>query len=162
TFEVVYTTPGATGSLNVKPALNKTGATLVTVTVADDGPGTAPDVNTTTTTFTINITPVNDPPVITAQAVVSVNENNTFTIGLGHVTIEDPDNTSGFTLTVTGPGANYTHSGNTITPAADFYGQLTIPITVSDGTASSAPFNFVLTVNPVNDAPVITGQEPIV
>src|SRR5690606_646618 len=58
-------------------------------------------------------------------------------------------------------GANYTHTGAVITPAANYYGNLSIPITVSDGTSQSAVFNFQLTVNPVNDVPVITGQEPI-
>lgn len=159
-FEVVYTSPSATGTLNVKPKPNLSGTAQVTITVTDNGSGVAPNVNTTTTNFTINVTPANDPPVITGQVASSVNEDNNFTIVVGHLTIADPDNSSGFTITVAG-GPNYTFSGTTITPALNYYGPLTIPITVSDGTSSSATFNFALTVNGVNDPPVITGHDPI-
>src|SRR5690606_12647436 len=107
------------------------------------------------------INPVNDPPAVVGQVAASVNEDNNFTIVAGHLTIEDPDNNSGFTITA-GAGANYTVSGAaTIVPAANYNGPLTIPITVSDGTSPSAPFNFALTVNAVNDPPVITGHDPI-
>src|SRR5690606_19667922 len=122
TFEVVYTSPSATGTLNVKPIANLSGTTQVTVTVTDDGSGVAPNVNTTTTNFTINVTAVNDPPVISGQVAASVNEDNNFTIVVGHLTIEDPDNNSGFTVAATA-GANYTVSGAaTIVPASNYYG----------------------------------------
>jgi hypothetical protein len=58
-------------------------------------------------------------------------------------------------------GTNYTRVDNTITPIKDFNGDLTVPVTVSDGTDDSDVFNLVVTVTPVNDAPVITGQLPL-
>jgi gliding motility-associated-like protein len=160
-LDVAYTSPNATGTLNIQPAPNQAGSTQVTITVTDDGPGTAPNVNTTQVNFTVNVNAVNDPPVITGQDVVSVDEDNNFTILVSHLNITDPDNPSGpFTISVQ-DGTNYTHSGAVITPTQNYYGDLTIPLTVSDGTNSSAVFNFLLTVNPVNDTPTITGQDPI-
>lgn len=163
-LEVVYTSPNATGTLNIKPAANQSGSTTVTITVTDDGPGGSPNVNTTQVAFTVNITPVNDPPVIVDQAAVSVNEDTNFTILVSHLVIEDPDNASGFTIQ-TQPGANYTTSGpggRVITPAPNYYGDLSIPLTVSDGAGGVSPvYNFQLTVNPVNDPPSIVGQVPI-
>ena len=48
----------------------------------------------------------------------------------------DPDNTfpTGFTLSVQN-GTNYTRSGNTITPATNFNGALTVPTTVAKALA---------------------------
>src|SRR5690606_26174849 len=156
-------------TLNVKPGTNYTAAgTTVTpdpdvvdpisvvVSVTDPNGAESNNYN-----FQVTINPVNDPPVIIGQVAASVNEDNNFTIVPGHLTIEDPDNNSGFTVNA-GAGTNYTVTGAaTIVPAANYYGTLTIPITVSDGTSPSTPFNFMLTVNPVNDAPVITGHQPI-
>jgi gliding motility-associated-like protein len=164
TLEVVYDNPDATGTLNIQPAPDQSGSTQVTITVTDSGPSVAPHVNTTQVTFTVNVNPVNDPPTIVGQDAVSVDEDTNFTILVDHLVIEDPDNTTGFTIT-TQAGANYTTSGTggvVITPAPNYYGTLTIPLTVSDAAGGVSPvFNFQLTVNPVNDPPTITGQEPI-
>ena len=55
-------------------------------------------------------------------------------------------------------GANYSRTGNTITPAVDFNGTLTVPVIVNDGAADSAAFDVSVTVTASNDAPVITAQ----
>jgi len=47
---------------------------------------------------------------------------------------------------------------NTITPITDFNGDLTVPVTVSDGTDTSEVFNLIVTVDAANDTPVITDQ----
>ncbi len=159
-FAVTYTSPQSTGLLRIKPKENVAGMATITVTVTDNGSNVSPNVNTISRTFNLTIEPVNDPPVITNQSNITINEDQSFTIQLSHITIQDPDNTSGFTLSVAG-GANYSVSGNTITPSPHYYGPLTVPITVSDGTASSAPFSFAITVSPVNDAPEIIGQNPV-
>jgi len=65
-----------------------------------------------------------------------------------------------FTL-VSENGTNYTVSGNTITPAANFNGMLQVPVKVSDGTAYSASVNLTINVTAVNDAPVITSTAPV-
>ena len=85
-------------------------------------------------TVTISINPINDRPVITGVATpLSTPEDTSFTISLTDLVVVDPDNVfpGDFTL-VLQDGQDYTRAGNTITPAANFNGQLSIPATVSD------------------------------
>lgn len=159
-FGVVYTSAQPSGTLNIHPKANATGTATVTVKVTDNGGNASPNVNSVTRTFTFTITPVNDPPVIKGQNSVSVNEDQSITIQLSHLQIEDPDNASGFILSVSS-GLNYSVVGNTITPTLNFNGTLSVPVTVSDGSSTSEPFNLQVVVNPVNDAPQIIGQTPI-
>lgn len=113
--------------------------------------------------FTVNgVNPNNAVPQITGQSTLSTNEDSSLTIALTDLTVTDSDSTypDDFTLSV-GSGTNYTVSGATITPAQDFNGTLTVPVTVNDGTSDSAPFDLTVTVSPVNDAPVITAAETL-
>src|SRR5690606_23260361 len=76
----------------------------------------------------------------------------------------DPDNQypDGFTINIS-PGNNYALSDHAITPAADFQGDLSISVTVSDGLLVSAPFPLIINVSatPVNGIPFISGQLPL-
>src|SRR5690606_16353413 len=105
---------------------------------------------------------INDPPVITGQTVLSTPEDQAITIAFEHLIVSDPDNVypNGFTI-IAGEGPNYTLSGLTIIPTPDFSGPLTVPVSVNDGTNTSAPFPLQINVVPVNDPPVITGQAPL-
>jgi gliding motility-associated-like protein len=107
----------------------------------------------------ITVTGSNDRPRISGQQTISTNEDVPFELKTSHLTIEDPDD-SEFALTVS-EGENYTVSGSVITPALNFSGVLSIEVTVSDGQADSEPYDVQLTVNAVNDAPKITGQQSI-
>ncbi len=110
-------------------------------------------------TVTIIITPVNDQPVITGQVLLSTPEETELAITVTDLTITDADSTV-FTLAVQG-GTNYTVNGNAITPVADFNGDLTVPVTVTDNSgelnATSTVFNLTVSVTGVNNQPVITG-----
>ncbi len=144
-----YTVSGAT----VTPAANFSGTLSVPVTVADIG-----GASSASFALTVTVTPVNDAPVISAQAAaISFAEDTSRALTLTDVTFTDVDSTSGFVLFV-GAGANFTVSGTTVTPAANFNGALSVPVTVFDGSATSSSFTLTLTVTPVNDAPSITAQ----
>ena len=143
-----YTRSGNT----ITPAANYSGTLTVPVTVSDPGGAVSGVFNASVT-----ITPVNDPPAITGQVTLSTSEDTPLTLVSGNFTITDIDNAGPFTLTVNS-GANYSVVGTTITPAANYSGTLTVPVTVSDGSASSGIFNASVTVTPVNDPPSITGQ----
>jgi gliding motility-associated-like protein len=137
----------------VTPALNFSGRLKVRVTVNDGKHDSDPyDMD-------VDVKPVNDPPVITSQATLTTKENQAITLKESDLTITDPDNTK-FTLTISG-GANYAFSNQTITPAKDFTGQLTVPVAANDGKINSAPFNVLINVLPVNDVPKITGQSQL-
>jgi gliding motility-associated-like protein len=105
----------------------------------------------------------NQKPKIEGQQPLYTNEEQAITIQLAHLYVNDKDDwwyPWGFSLTVY-PGTNYSVSGTTITPAVNFTGVLVATVTVNDGEEDSPPYNLQITVNPINDAPVITGQGAI-
>ena len=148
-------------------------------------------------TSTINVTTVNDPPVITLPAAQNVNEDTTLTFSSGNsnlISVSDVDAGSGLvqiTLSVTngtltlngtagltlvsggsGTGAmqysgtlasiNAALNGMFYTPTANFNGGSGMGIVISDqgntgGAAQSDTKGLGITVNPVNDVPVIGG-----
>ncbi|MBN1790239.1 MAG: putative Ig domain-containing protein [Bacteroidales bacterium] len=129
---------------------NWNGSETITFTATDDDP-VNPLFDSESAVFTV--TAVNDAPVITGQMVLSVNEDNDLVLTPANFTITDVDNPTGpFTLTVN-TGANYTRTGTTIRPSLNYNGTLTVPVTVSDGSASSDVYGATVAVNPVNDYP---------
>lgn len=99
-------------------------------------------------------------PVITGQKPLSTNENTPITLRLTDLQVTDPDNwfyPLGFTMKVH-KGNDYDFSGTTVTPNAGFSGTLEVKVTVNDGRHNSDPYMVKITVLPVNDPPVITGQ----
>ncbi|MEJ1237748.1 tandem-95 repeat protein [Chryseolinea sp. T2] len=105
----------------------------------------------------------NEPPVITAQQPLSMNQGESLTIDFSNLSVDDPDNSypNGFTLTLYG-GKDYTFTGTTITPAANFSGKLTVPVTVNDGENESKRFDLKIDVTKKqNVAPQITDQQPL-
>jgi len=143
-----YTFTGTT----ITPALNFNGTLVVSVKVNDG------ELDSQPYSLQITITPVNDPPVITAQSPLSTNEDTPITLVIGNFTVVDPEPTT-YTLTVVpGAGPNFTVSGNTVTPNANYFGTISVPVRVSDGFLNSIVYNAQIQVNSVNDPPVIIGQ----
>jgi gliding motility-associated-like protein len=140
-------------SSTITPAANYNGAITVNVKVNDGSVDSAPFP------VVVTVTPVNDPPSITGQSALSTNEETAVTLTSGSFVVADPEPTS-YTLSVLPPtgDAPYTVSGNVITPKTDVVGNITVPVTVSDGFVNSAPFDAVVSILPVNDPPSITGQ----
>jgi len=95
----------------------------------------------------IEVTPVNDPPIITGQNPLQTPEETQLTIALTDLTVSDPDNIlpDDFTI-ILGKGGNYTFQENIVIPGHDFNGMLTIPVTVADGLVGSNLDEFVLVV----------------
>lgn len=158
---IVIEGSGGSRTVTITPTAGANGVTTITLTVSD---GTA----TASTSFQLTVIDVNDPPTITAIPAQTTNED--IPTNAIPFTIGDPDTPIG-SLAVTASSSNKTlvpdanisisNSGATrnaiITPATNQFGTTTITITVSDG-GSTAESQFTLTVNPVNDAPTITGQ----
>jgi hypothetical protein len=101
------------------------------------------------------------PPEITGQRPVIVLEDHSLEIRLQDLLVVDPDNDypRDFTLEV-GDGENYTRIGATITPIANFNGELTVAVRVNDGSNFSNWFNLQVDVSPQNDAPFVVGPVP--
>jgi hypothetical protein len=116
-----------------------------------------------TQSFTITVSNDNDPPVITGQTPnpIPLARNTSLTIQFTHLTVSDPDDVypGGFSLTVLN-GPNYSRNGDTITPATNFTGSLSVPVRVNDGAADSNTFILQVSVRAGNLPPEIVAPIP--
>ena len=138
------------GQLHFVPAADINGSVTFTYQ-AYDGTAFSNSANAVVT-----ITPINDAPVITSQNPLNTLEDTALTITLADMIVTDVDDTypTGFTMTL-GTGTNYTFTGTTITPAANFHGTLNVQAKAFDPhSASSNTYILSVTVTSVNDAPV--------
>lgn len=139
----------STGVISGTAPLNDTGSYAVTVRATDVA------LTYDEQSFAIDIRNVNDAPAITGQNPLTVNEDNSLLIELSDIVYTDVDNPEeDITLTVLS-GSNYTFADNTVTPAPDFNGALTVNIQLSD-LLTSSDGTLAINVNPVNDRPEFT------
>lgn len=138
----------------VTPANGFSGRLSVNVTVHDGS------VESEMYALGVTVNAVNRVPEITGQATLQVDEDKSLVIQLTHLTVVDQDNNypQGFTMNVSS-GEHYVVSGTTVTPNANFFGRLTVPVSVNDGKNTSKSFNLSITVTPVNDIPVLSSLE---
>jgi len=153
---IVFGGSGTNRTLTITPALNQSGTVIINVAVGDG------DL-TSNRGFILEVLP-NQPPSINFIDDLTINEDTSGTVTL---TLSD-DQSANLTVTATSSNPSLipvsriaiTGSGNTrtvtLSPLANASGTAIINFTVSDGRASSSA-GFVLTVNPVNDAPTISG-----
>lgn len=141
-------------TLTYTPTANFNGSDIINYSVSDGQGGTA------AATVAIRVSSVNDVPVANADT-ASTNEDTLVSI---NVTTNDTDE-DGDTLTITAvaategnPVINSTSNTIDFTPTNDFNGSVTITYTVSDGNGGVASSTVAVTVNPVNDDPVITAD----
>jgi hypothetical protein len=159
---VTYTSPSATGTLSFRPANTSVpGSSTITVTVSD---GTL----TTNQSFTLYVRPSgNVPPTITGLAAQTINED-TSTAAIPFTIADDTTPVSLLTLSTFSSNPALVPSGNivlggsganrtvTVTPLANQFGTATITISLTDTNNGGTNSSFLLTVNSVNDAPVIS------
>jgi hypothetical protein len=138
-----------TATLTGTPANSDIGSSSVDISITD-GHATIHE------TYTLEVIAVNDAPVITAQSALTTNEDVAITLQKANFTITDEDNPLTDISLKVQAGTNYTYVGNTVTPAANFNGPLTVNLVASDPGKDSQPFQALVTVNPVNDAPVVS------
>jgi hypothetical protein len=158
----------ATGTLTYTPAANAYGVAHVNVALHDNGGTANTGVDTSPNqSFLIVISAVNDLPTISTIANQTVNED--FSTGALSFTIGDVEMAAA-DLVITAVSSNpaVVSSANvvvgtteasrsvTVTPTAHAYGTTTITLTVTDGLGASASTSFTVTVNSINDLPVIS------
>lgn len=107
----------------------------------------------------------NQPPVITGQNDLTVQQGMPLTLDFEDLVVADADDQypTGFTLTIS-PGTDYTVHENTITPQSQFIGTLEVEVRVNDGNDDSNIFNLKVSVidsEPNNIAPIIIGQSSL-
>jgi hypothetical protein len=100
-------------------------------------------------------------PVIQGQHPLQTLEDQSITIVIDDLVVSYPGgNVADLTVNVHA-GLFYSFSGTTVTPTANFFGSLSVPVTVSDDVQESDEYNLSIIVVPVNDAPSIDGQRAL-
>lgn len=149
--------------LTITPLANQYGTSNLTISVSDLE--AIPGIGTSNA-FIYNVTPVNDPPVISALLDTTIFED---AISVIPFTISDVDNTLTCAASVSAsssdltllPLLNVVFSGSapnciaTLTPAANQSGISNMIFSVTDGTLVST-MPFIFTVTEVDDPPVFT------
>ncbi|CAM5224899.1 tandem-95 repeat protein [Alishewanella longhuensis] len=142
-----------TGTFTYTPNANYNGSDSFVVTISDGQGGS------TTSTVTLNVTPVNDAPV-SADQTLSTQEDTALN---GAIVANDIDGDN-LAYSLTTSPANGTlvlnaDSGTfTYTPNANYNGSDSFVVTISDGQGGSTTSTVTLNVTPVNDAPVSADQ----
>ncbi len=175
---VNYGSPSNTGVLVYAPNPNQFGSAVITVTVEDGGLDqnllTAADNGSSTQTFTVTVSPVNDAPTISPIGNLSINEDSgNQSVSLAGITA-GPSESQVLRVTATSsnpallaPTVNYVSPASngsiSFSPTAEQSGSATITVTVEDGgldndlltTADNGTViqSFTVTVVAVNDAP---------
>src|ERR1051326_3126729 len=158
--DVVFGGSGSSRTVTITPALNQFGTSTITIFVTDTAFGSI------RTNFLLTVNPVNDPPTISTVPDQIISENAT--AGPINFTVGDVETPVG-NLIVTGsssnpsliPNANLIFGGSganralLIRPATNQIGSATVTLNVSDGSASASA-NFLVTVNLLNSAPVLS------
>jgi VCBS repeat-containing protein len=166
----------ATGTLTYTPAANASGTATVTVRLTDNGGTANGGINESAEqTFVITVNPINDAPSFTKGADQTVNEDaaaqsvSNWATSISAGPTNESAQTVSFTVTNNNnalfsvqPAISATGT-LTYTPAANASGTATVTVRLTDngGTANggvdqSAEQTFVITVNPINDAPSFT------
>ncbi|KGJ91169.1 Ig-like domain-containing protein [Colwellia psychrerythraea] len=152
---------GANRTVKVTPLANQYGSATITVTVRDAHAGIKSDA------FVVTVKSVNDAPTITDITAKTIDEdgntgNLSFTIGDVEtatsslklsVTSTNPSLIPTSRLVLAGSGANRTIK---VTPLTDKHGSATITVTVEDAGGVKKSDAFIVTVKPINDAPIIS------
>jgi outer membrane protein assembly factor BamB len=159
--EVTYASPAAVGTLAFSPVANANGTAIITVMVDDGQLG-----GRFSRSFRVTVNPVDDPPTITQGETVDVvmdedSSPTAFSLALHGINIDrdslvwtvssGPANGE---ATVLGVGDNGVVS---YTPTANYNGDDTFTISLTDGFSSPVSTTIGVHVLPVNDVPVITG-----
>jgi len=157
----------ANGMLTYTAAPHVSGNSTFTIAVQDNGGTANGGIDTSNPqTFTITITPVNQPPV-TKPASYSTNENVPLVVAANAGVLANDHDPDGDTLTASllnGPANGTLHlnadGSFTYTPNLDFNGTDSFSYQVSDGNGSTALGSVSLTVNFVNQQPSFAASDP--
>ncbi|MFO0941185.1 MAG: Ig-like domain-containing protein [Pirellulales bacterium] len=178
---LTYTSPNSTGQFSFTPAANQYGDSVIVLTLTDAGPdqnlSTTADNAVSLQTFTITVSPINDPPTLDSISnLVLAEDASPYAVQLSGVSA-GVNETQSLRITATSsnqmllinPIVTYTSPNSTgtlvIVPQPDQSGASVIVVTVEDGGIdsdltttidnSSITKSFTVTILPQNDAPTL-------
>jgi hypothetical protein len=167
---ITVTGTNSVATLIFKPALNQNGSVPFDVQMQDSGGTTNSGVNLTLPqTLTINITAVNDLPVISSATSIVMDEDSTTNLVVNVTDVESSfssilsSNTwfvssnipllDPTTVTVTRGITNFSLA---LSPTADLSGTNVLSVVVEDGAGARVTNNITIVVRPVNDKPTFS------
>ena len=139
--------------LTVTPQLNMTGPVTITLRAKDN------NLTSNEETFVLTIINVNDAPTLAVVPQQMMDEDGAIlTVELNGTDVDDGDVLTYSAVSADTSKATVTVSGNTISIDSmdDQFGDVNIIASVSDGNGGDANQSFTLTINPVNDAPIVS------
>ncbi len=140
------------GNFTYTPNANYTGPDSFTITIYDGKGGS------TTSTITVNVTPVNDAPVGPDRN-ESVAEDGVLTSAVSATDADGDALTYAVTSGVAHGTLNFNADGTySYTPDANYNGPDSFVVTVSDGKGGTDTITVNINVTPQNDAPVTSDQ----
>jgi hypothetical protein len=170
---VEYASPASTGTLIFTPSTNAYGSAVITIAV-DDG---QVENNVTRRTFTVTVTPVNQPPTLNPISSLTLPRNSgPKVINLSGISSGAANELQAVTITarssnpsvLPNPAVTY-KSGNatgtlTLTPVSETTGTATVTVTLSDGQAQNSTFErtFEVVIGDENITPTLDPISPIV
>jgi hypothetical protein len=147
-------------TMALTPVANEHGTATITLTIND------PQGSSASNAFNLTVSSINDQPVITSIADQTIDED-TIATGISLTVTDVEDANCSFDITATSsdmsliPNNNisYTCSAGTyhftIVPISDQSGTSTIIITIADSQGKALSTSFIVSVNAVNDAPIL-------
>jgi len=150
-------------TMSLTPVSNENGSAIITVTVSD------PEGLTASNAFDLNVTPINDHPVMTSITGQTIDEDTVAdAISFSISDVDDTDLSVSLTSsnTILLPLSNMHHSciNNSctmaLTPAANENGSAMITVTVTDPKGLTTSTDFNLTVTSINDVPTLSAIAP--
>ena len=133
--------------LSVTPTSEWSGSETINIIVSDGELSES-------STVTVTVLPVNDPPVLSPVSNQDVDEDNSVDVFLN---ANDSDGDYLIYTVIESGGMGTAISGNviTLTPPENYYGETSITVSVNDGVFADST-DFTLTVKAVNDAPIVS------
>ena len=136
-------------TLFVSPILNWNGQANLTIFVSDGE-------NSDNTSLGITVTPVNDPPTIEEIDDITINEDSSIDVILNSEDVDGDELTYSFVLDNYDLSLGIDEDTLTVNATPDFNGDVPITMLVSDSELIDST-SFMVTVTPVNDAPLEFG-----
>src|SRR5437773_2335928 len=158
---ILFGGSGSNRTVTLRPATNQFGSTTITLTVSDGDGGAA------SASFLLRSEERRVGPASCSVANQSTNEDTpTAAIPFSIGDVETPVDSLMVSVCSANPGlvpdANILFGGSgsdrtvTLRPATNQFGTTTITLTVRDGDGGAASASFLLSVNSVNDPPIIS------
>ena len=141
--------------LSYQPNTNFFGSDSFAVQVSDGE-------NNDSITFNLNINPVNDHPTLAGDFAATLAEDENAT---GDINATDPDGlTDGSYFTISSNPSNGSANINQLTgswsytPQVNFFGSDSFSVSITDDLGNSTSQSISLSISPVNDLPIISGE----